>query len=428
MSWLAPGFLAAGALAALAVVALHLLAWRRPPAAPLPTARFVPDAPARARARSPRLADPWLLALRVLALLLAGAALARPVRVAERRPVAQVVVADLSASVANAAEVRRQAAMATQEGDALVVMDSVARLVASDDSMPARASTHIGSLSAALIKARDAVRELAERADSAVLVVVSPLAREEVDAATAGLAAAWNGRVLLHYVAPAGAGGGAPVPIEFEAEGDDPVAAGARASAVRTTTGARFVRRAPTSDDSAWVRAVRGRVLVSWPAAVAPADAPAAALAWGDDALVAPLARDGAEPAGRTIVRWADGRPAAAERPVGDGCIREVRVALPRAGDVTLSTSFARLLAGLATPCGGVRDSTRVAPESLGFRRSGAALALPRPAPRDPWSLSRWLLWAAIVLLLLEPLLRRSSDERWVTRAGVPDAPRAEAA
>ena len=431
MTWLAPGYLFAGALASLAIVALHLLAWRRPPVAALPTARFIPDAPARARARSARPADRLLLALRVLVLLLASAALARPVRVPERRPLARVVIADVSASVADVAGVGARVRQAAEEGDAVVVMDSVARVAPSRDSIPTRAIAHVGRLSAALVAARDAARELAPRADSVVLVIVSPLLREEVDAATPALAARWGGRVLVTAPEPARIADAARAPLRVEAVGDDAVAAGAIAGAVQATADARLVRRLPSASDSAWVSGGAGRVLVSWPATVAAPDAPTAALAWDDDALVAPLGRDSAPATGRPVLRWADGTAAASERPLGDGCVRDVRVSLPRAGDVTLSTGFARLLAHLAAPCGGARDTTRVTPESLGFVRTGSApaLALLRPAPRDPWQVARWLLGAAVVLRLVEPLLRRGAGATGAAgRRESTSKPRAEAA
>jgi hypothetical protein len=410
VTWLAPGYLLAGALAALAVVALHLLAWRRPPTAALPTARFIPDAPARARARSTRPADPWLLALRALALLLASAALARPVRVRPRVPLARVVVADRSGSAGDAAAVDRALAEAHRPGDATVLLDSSARGAVTEDALAVRlAGMRVGRQSPALVLARDAAARLADAADSVELVLISPLAREEMDAATAPLVAAWNGRVRVIPVASARPLEAPPTPISVDAPPDDAVAAAVLASAVRTRASVRLVRRAATSADSAWLRESPGRVLVAWPAVVARADAASDALAWDDDAMVAPIARDGTASAGRVVARWADGRAAATEREVGNGCIREVRVALPRAGDVTLSTAFARLLAHLAAPCGGARHLAPVDPMTLGIRATGPARALPRPAPRDPWQVARWLLGAAIALLLVEPLLRRGA-------------------
>ena len=77
MTFLAPLWLAVAAIAAGVVFALHLITTRRPPAAPLPTARFVPGGDARAASRASRPTDVPLLLLRVLALVLLGAAVAR---------------------------------------------------------------------------------------------------------------------------------------------------------------------------------------------------------------------------------------------------------------------------------------------------------------------------------------------------------------
>ena len=89
MTFLAPVFLAAGAAVAGAIVLLHFLARRRPRPAVLPTARFVPDRPARWPSRAPRPTDLLLLALRVLAIVTIAAAFAGPIRAprtGSRRP------------------------------------------------------------------------------------------------------------------------------------------------------------------------------------------------------------------------------------------------------------------------------------------------------------------------------------------------------
>ena len=100
MTFLAPGFLYGALAAAIAAIALHLIATREPRAVMLPTARFIPESSARAVVRAARLSDPWLLALRVLLLLLLGTALARPVRVPQRERIARVILADRSAAAA----------------------------------------------------------------------------------------------------------------------------------------------------------------------------------------------------------------------------------------------------------------------------------------------------------------------------------------
>src|SRR5262245_25335862 len=141
MIFAAPLFAWAAGLAALAVVGLHLLAWRRPPETPLPTARFAPERPIRMVSRAVRPADLLLLGIRVALVLLVGVALAGP-RVEQRKTgTARVVVADRSHPTASAGV----AAAVTKEltpGDVLVVFDSVAREVspASADSIVAGAA------------------------------------------------------------------------------------------------------------------------------------------------------------------------------------------------------------------------------------------------------------------------------------------------
>ena len=96
VSLLAPWGAAAGAAVAAALVALHAISVGRPRAGWLPTARFVPERPPRAARRLARPTDRRLLAVRALAALLAGLALARPVPTAVRAPVVRLVLADRS--------------------------------------------------------------------------------------------------------------------------------------------------------------------------------------------------------------------------------------------------------------------------------------------------------------------------------------------
>src|SRR5688572_5073331 len=156
MTFAAPLFAWLAGAAALATVALHLLAWRRPPESPLPTARFAPDRPIRMVSRAIRPADLALLALRVALVLLVGAALAGPTVALRRHGAARVVVLDRSRSAGSGVEAASRARAIFRAGDALVVFDSAAREVASPtaDSIAAvPASDAPGSLSPALIVA-----------------------------------------------------------------------------------------------------------------------------------------------------------------------------------------------------------------------------------------------------------------------------------
>lgn len=151
MSFQAIGFLWAAVTAASVVVVLHLLARRRPHPMMLPTARFVPEAAVRAPAFHRRPSDLLLLALRVAALLLLGAALARPEITGPRRPVA-----------------------------ALTIGDSV------------------GSLSAAFAAALRASPALG--ADSVALVLAMSLTRDRWDPATVEWRSRWPGAVRLEHM------------------------------------------------------------------------------------------------------------------------------------------------------------------------------------------------------------------------------------
>jgi hypothetical protein len=126
--------------------------------------------------------------------------------------------------------------------------------------------------------------------------------------------------------------------------------------------------------------------------------------------VVASLARPaGPAPAGAPVARWLSGATAAAERRVGRGCVREVRVPVPQAGDLVLSPSFVALVRELLAPCGGERDFA--AADMRVLAAPPVATAFDRETERRS-PLAPWLLGAALALLLAEPLLRRSAARR----------------
>lgn len=371
MSFLAPLAFALGLAAAGAIVALHLLTTKRPPPQPLPTARFVPMAEARAVARTRRPTDLVLLALRVLAVLLIGAAFARPVLDAPGPNVRSIVLLDLSASVASPADAVARAREALGEGSALVVFDTAARAVpvdslASFDGTAQGTTAAIvarpahASLSPAFAAARRVAGEIARGADSLRLVIISPVTDAGFDAATEAWRAAWPGRIeFVRLAARTADSARSSAPELVGAAADDPIApALARVAAMHAPAHAvRVVRRDPTAADSAWARGA-GRVLVSWPASAASATDTAlvadAVHVTGPAGvtLVAPLARR-AVPAGRTLARWRDGAVAVTESRIGEGCVRFVGVGFANGGDLTLRAPFARFLGAMLTPCGG---------------------------------------------------------------------------
>ncbi|MBA3558107.1 MAG: BatA domain-containing protein [Gemmatimonadaceae bacterium] len=425
MILLAPWFMVAAIAAASGVVALHFLARQRPRAAILPTARFVPDRPARSAGRSNRPTDLILLALRVITVLLAGLAFARPVREPARRSLARVVAADVSRAAHPDSGIGRRALTLIREGDALVVFDSAARVIRGsvlDTLRMLERSSARGSLSAALIaslRARDSLSLNAERVE---LVLVSPLALEEWDLATASIRSLWAGPVRLEKVPAAAESTRDRLAIDFRGSGSDPLRASlALLGAAATDADVRMVRGTPTADDSVW--AGQGdRVLVAWPPEVkreqganvavvarTESDTVGAVIA-GDVVLVAPFARVESPPAGRVIARWVDGEPAATEVAIGAGCIRTVAVPVESRGDLALRRSSRDLVAALSAPCGGHRRFGPLPDQVVSFLAgSGSA---PRIAPlenergrRSP--ATPWLLGGALLAVALEPLARR---------------------
>ena len=415
MSFLAPFWLGAAGAAALGAVALHFIATQRPPAAPLPTAHFVPQGDSRASSRAARPTDLLLLVLRCAALLLLGAAFAGPVTRATGTPLARVIVADRSRGAL--ADVRDSAAALVRPGDALVLFDSSATVIAAGapDSLRALTAARTrGSLSAALVGARRAAAGLARRADSVELVIVSPLTADEIDAASAAAFAEWPGRTRL--VRTAAARPTASAIMFVSSDPDDalrpPIAAlNAATGPGATALPVRVVRLPPHAADSAAARA--GAAIVLWPhgAAVAPS---AQGLWAGKATLVAPLERIAlATTAGsRVVARWADGSPAAIEQPLGLGCVRTVGVGVPATGDITLQPSFMAVARALFAPCAAARVFAS-APDSTvrQFGRAGpAATAAAVRSTDESTPLSPWLIGAALLLLVGELFVRRGSQ------------------
>jgi Aerotolerance regulator N-terminal len=444
MSFLAPWALAFGVAAAVAAVALHLLSTRRPPRALLPTARFVPESEARAVSRSSRPTDLLLLAARVAAALLIGAAFARPVPDAPGPSTRTVVLLDVSASVEDAAGAARAALAAVDEGGAIVVFDTSARALdaayidrltawavtgdSSRDAAPFAIAPRPapGILSAALVAGVREARAVARGADSVRLVLVTPLAEEAFDAATAGARAAWPGGITLVRVRGVSDSVRGVAPVLDTPLADDPFAPAVARLSARGTHAVRIVRREPNAADSAWARE-GDRVLVHWPvAASAPSEADGVqAFGLHRATLVAPLARlgaaasvssggsaganGGADAGVRVVARWRDGARAAVESRLGAGCVRDVQVGIPLAGDLTLRPPFVAFLGAMVEPCGGARGaavSDSVAQAFAGGEAAASARLLAAAGTTDS-TLAAWLLAAALLALGAEWLLRR---------------------
>src|SRR5690349_3300530 len=173
----APLFAWVGAALALGVIAVHLLAWRKPPASPLPTARFAPDAPVRTISAAVRPSDLVLLAIRVLGILLVSVALAGPRFVSRARGLGRVIVVDRSHGPDAWTSIDRVARSVYRQGDALVLFDSAAREVRSpapDSIVTGMPTKESAGMSAAMVAAIRAANKLQRVRDSVEIVVVSP--------------------------------------------------------------------------------------------------------------------------------------------------------------------------------------------------------------------------------------------------------------
>ena len=396
MIFLAPAFLVAAGIVAAGVVALHFLSTREPDTDLLPTVRFVPRVPVQATTITMRFTDPWLLALRVLLILLLGTALARPLIHPFAEPVSRIALVDVSRAVGSPAQLADSASGYVDGATAVVFFDDEAREIEDgtaealeglrDEARWDQASR--GSLSTALIAALRIGSRLRDGADSLQLVVVSPFAQEQRDAATGEIRALWPGRIDAVRVAAA------------PAEPDD----------------ARAIEHVEWADSGA---------TALWTGRETP-DTIGGVRANGA-VMVYPFVRrwQPTPDAGETRVyaRWIDGEPAAFERATADGCVRSVAIPLPTEGDAILRPDFQRFLARLVGPCGEPRDVTPLPEEFMTAFVGDGALA---PASQVPRRIMRttpavpWLLGFALVVALAELWLRR----RLATGAG---ANRAEA-
>ena len=434
MSFATPLFAWIGVSASLAVVALHLLAWRRPPMSPLPTARFAPEVPIRTVSRAVRPADLALLALRVLLTLLVAGALAGPRVTARAQGTARVIVVDRSSGGQAGAAAVRSARGAFRAGDALVLFDSAAHVVRNPtpDSIVAREGNVTGTLSAALVAAIRAARVLQRERDSVEIVVLSAFGNDELDAAAASVRRVWPGAVRAvrtpgtpNDSAPAGR------PDVRSGPGDGVAAAMALFGASFPGGRVRVVRDAITPADSAWAR--EGGAVVVWPSSGSsagwqtrvPSDTVFGVLATATAAdvsgaraatVVAPFVRRAMVPAGRVVARWQDGEPAATESALGAGCVRSVAVVVPPAGDLAVTPAFRRFAEQLARPCAGNRGAAPASDSTLSaiLPPSVSNDSVPRIAAADvvptDSKIAAWMLGVALVAALAEMLVRRGAN------------------
>ncbi len=426
MTFLAPGFFVASLAISAAVAALHFIVTRQPRAAVFPTARFVPDLPASATARATRPSDLLLMLLRVLLVLAVGAGLARPVFTPSRSASARVILVDRSRSVSDVAALRDSVSHYYRDGDAVVVFDSAAHTINGNvrDSLNRLiVSNARGRLSGGLIAALRAGSGLRDRADSLEFVIVSPLAVDEMDAATDSIRALWRGRAK---VVVAGAGksfDSSTRAVESKTLPGDPLAfATSRAQA---TSGERkLVRTGLSADDLPWVNDST-RTAIDWPTFSRPrgaslrerADA-TGGVASGESVVISSFPRkwrftSDSIRGGEVVARWLDGEPAAVEWREGRGCVRSVAIPVASVGDLVLRESFVRLAGHMAGPCAGFVRSESIS-SSLVAKLAGTGRLATRAEfrPRDDVrsSVGPWLLGLALLLAIAELVLRRRRD------------------
>jgi hypothetical protein len=393
MSFLAPGFLFAALAVAAAIVALHFIVTRQPRAGILPTARFVPDTRATAIAPARRPSDLLLMFLRVLLVLAAGAGLAKPVFKPSRGAEARVILVDVSRSARDSSAIRDSVRSIYRDGDAVVLFDSSTRLVSASvgDTLGAlRPTSRRGNLSAALIAALRAGSSLRDRADSLELVIVSPFAREELDAATDSIRTLWPGRARL-------------------------VRVGASASENADVTGKPDSARiewppASTRPRFAVQRAVRDTV---------------GGVSTGNANVVAAFERQWSFPpdslrGSEVIARWVDGEPAAIEKSDGVGCVRSVAIPVTPVGDLMIRTEFVRFVATLSRPCAQVTSLIPADPAAVAKLEGKGGLA-PRnafqPVTDARSEVAPWLFALALAAAIAELFVRRRARDTKVVGA-----------
>lgn len=409
MTFLAPGWIVLAAIASLAVAAIHLIAWRLPRTVLLPTARFVPDEPARRAARTVRPSDLALMALRIAVLMLGGLALARPSLSRKPRGTAVVVAMEPGADSTILQDVLRA------DQTVFVVFDTLARIHSSAASAFADSGTEhaAASLSVGLLAA---VREAgALRRDYARvgIVLASSLDRGAFDAATQSIRNTWRDSIRIVRIPRQPSETPALVElVSGDKDTDDPVMAGLRlAKANGLLRGdVRVVREPATANDSAWAR--NGHVLVQWPHVASGAADRVGGVHAGDATAIGHVVPVVLDNSGRAVAWWLDGSPAARENTLGTGCIRTVGFDAANAGDFVLSPSFQHLASELLGPCGGATAFV-AAPDSLidALRRvpDASTASSASSAPSSPNRLAALLFLAAILLSIAEMAVRRQS-------------------
>jgi hypothetical protein len=421
MTFLAPSFLLGAFVVALGIVGLHFIVIRAPRSAVLPTARFVPETRATTVASASRPSDLLLMVLRVLTVLAAGAALAKPVFQPGRRPTAGVILVDVSRSVRDTIALRDSVRAVYRDGDAVVLFDSSTHIVRGSvrDSLSQIAPTNKrGNLSAALIAALRAGSALRENADSLRLTIVSPVAADELDAATDSIRKLWRGGARVIRLNSAPAAGKAVTGLHIDADDGDPLAITVDRARAITFASATIYRRSLAED-----LAPTPATAIVWPASVRPSGAvqrsvvdAVGGVTGAGGVVIAPFERRWSYPtdslrSATVVARWVDGEPAAIERDRGVGCMRSVAIPVTPVGDLVIRNDFVRFVSGLAGQC--AREIALVPADAQQVARLEGSASLATRAAFQPRSDSRsalvpWLFALALLLSIVEIFVRRS--------------------
>jgi hypothetical protein len=251
------------------------------------------------------------------------------------------------------------------------------------------------------------------------IVVVSTFARNVFDQATEPVRSTWDDSIRVVRMPMA-----VQAPVAARAEvvsaDDNPVTAGVRlAESHGLLRGvSRVVRTAATSGDSAF--AAGGGALLIWPRAAAGNDRVDGIHAGAATAIGHFIRTPGAGDSGRVIARWIDGTAAARESASGAGCVRTIGFDVPDLGDFVLTTSFQRLVAALAGPCGdppgGDVAADSVVAAIAARPASGASARAPDDA-RAPNRIAALFMALAVALAIGELAFRRGIRARPVEQA-----------
>ncbi len=447
----APWIFGAAVLAALATCVLHFISVRRPPVLLLPTMRFLPERSVRAVSRNARPSDLLLLLLRVLALLLAGAALSGMYWRSAGVKHGRIVVIQRSQS--GSSESEREAALRAMHGafapdsvTHVVVIDTVAHVLSAAQSKafnPETLSKVVAGItaatptfSAAVLAATRAASLLVHEArnvDAIDFVIVAPFVRDWRDAAALSVRAGWPGTIRFND--SEGIADTSAAKSDYRkgrvtivgAKASDAVysAFDVRGWMVAGGSDANVTAESVTSSTGA---AITPPISIEWPASGVPKGwtqskpTTIGAVVARGEALVFPFARtahipDAVLAQGRALAWWSDGEVAAIEIPTATSCTRHVGIPVPGFSDVLQGQGARALLMALSAPCGGERDARALSADELRML-AGTGPAAPANAfksaavAQTPWA--PLLLMLAVALLIAEWYVRDRED-----RAGI---------